>query len=454
MRITLPKLAWSIPHSSTFAAMLFLWAGCGSSPGNSPDSAVNTQPSNADGPSGAGAEVISPEDVPRMDSAIGSGGSGGSTDGSIGDSATKKDTSTGDKATGVDVSVAADGGMSDVSAGTGPQSCANPVALTSTVGGLFWDMVVDDQFLYWYEFDNGNDAARVARVPVDGSGPAVDLFAGSCGGAPGAFASDVNNIYIMCYKVQDPNHMIEIMTIPKNGATPTPLFISEVGGLNLGVDNIGTNGTNVFFDCDNQSALYSIPVEGGTPTKLTPSISGAGYAYFIAFGGYLYWQGIGGYLFQMPVSGGTPALIANDDALRGQIDNMVIRDSYFYWRSPGVQALWRLPLAGGTPIELAAIPAYGSLGGQLEIFGNYIYFAEYDGSSAQNLILLSYPLHPADAVDAGDAGGVGTPTIIATIPRPDGFQPAARNHVVANSTHLFISDPANVGNNGHIYRCN
>ena len=86
--------------------MLFLWAGCGSSPGNSPDSAVNTQPSNADGPSGAGEEVISPEDVPRMDSAIGSGGSGGSTDGSIGDSATKKDTSTGDKATGVDVSVA------------------------------------------------------------------------------------------------------------------------------------------------------------------------------------------------------------------------------------------------------------------------------------------------------------------------------------------------------------
>jgi hypothetical protein len=73
--------------------------------------------------------------------------------------------------------------------------------------------------------------------------------------------------------------------------------------------------------------LFLLAGCGSTPTKLTPSLSGAGYAYFIAFGGYLYWQGIGGYLFQMPVSGGTPALIANDDALRGQIDNMVGRGS-------------------------------------------------------------------------------------------------------------------------------
>jgi hypothetical protein len=401
----------------------------------------------------SGFDVALGTDRPSMDSASGTVDSGGSTDASTGDSAPTTDVSTGDLAPIVDASNAGDVGISDVVPGTGPVSCAHPVLLNSTVGPVFWDMVVDDQFLYWYEVDNGNDAARVARVPVDGSGPAVDLFAGSCGGAPGTFASDAENIYIMCYRVLDPTHVVEIMTIPKNGATPTPLFISELGGLNLGVDNIGTNGTNVFFDCDNQSALYSIPVGGGTPTKLTPSISGAGYHYFIAFGGNLYWQGIGGYLFQMPVSGGTPALIASDDALYGQIDNMVIHDSYFYWRSLTYPALWRLPLTGGTPTKLATIPPFGSLGGQLEIFGNYIYFAEHDGSSAQNLILLSYPLHPADVGDAGDAGGVGTPTIIATIPRPAGFQFAARNHVVANSTHLFISDPANVGNNGHIYRC-
>ena len=368
------------------------------------------------------------------------------------DSAATTDGSGGDAPTGGDASG---------DAGTPPVSCANPVALTSTVGPTFFDMVVDDQFVYWYEPDGeGVPTARVAKVPVDGSGPAIDLFKDSCGGVGGlnaGFASDATNFYIVCYQAVDATHQVQIMKIPKNGAAATPLFIRDVAGLNVCAANIATDGTNVYFsDCNTGPELYSIPVAGGTPTPLLPTMPYSpfvnGFLYIKVFGGNAYWKGIynmTGSLLQAPAAGGAPALIANGDALIGQIDNLVIRDSYFYWRGGYTQGLWRLPLAGGTPTMLAAIPAYGTLGGQIEIFGNDIYFAAYDGSAANNLILLSYPLPPA----AAGGAGVGAPTIVATIPRPAGFAPAARNHVVANSTHLFISDPANVGNDGHIYRC-
>ena len=384
---------------------------------------------------------------------------GALTDGSAGDGGPAADGSD----TGADGSHPGDAGTPDGDSGTGPVSCAKPVALTSTVGGFFSNLVVDDQFAYWYEPNNGSNAARVAKVPVDGSGPSVDLFNEDCGGAGGGYAlfdSDVNNIYIVCYKGVDATHIVEIMKIPKSGAAPTPLFIADVGvpELNLGVQTIGVFGTNLYFSCCNTGPeLYSIPVGGGTPTPLLPTMPYSpfvnGFFYIKGFGGNIYWRGtytLGGSLLQAPAGGGAVALLANDDALRGPIDNMVIHDSSFYWRRLSPQTLWRLPLTGGTPTQLAAMPEYGSYQGQIEIFGNYIYFAAYDGSAANNLILLSYPLQPAAA---GDAGGVGTPTIIATIPRPAGFAPAPRNHVVANSTHLFISDPANVGNNGHIYRC-
>ena len=393
----------------------------------------------------------------------GSGGAGGSSAGGTGGI----DASTDDVATILDGSPASDTGGAGANgdSGTNLVSCAHPVALNSTVGGTFSDMLVDDSYAYWYEPDNGSGVmtARVAKVPVDGSGPAVDLFNAACGGVAGVsngFASDANNIYIVCYQVLDATHQVQIMTIPKNGSAPTPLWIRDFAGsvgTNVCASNVGADGTHVYFsDCNTGPELRSIPVGGGAQTPLLPTMPYSplvnGFAYIKLFGGNAYWQGSLGQLLEAPATGGNPVLLADNNALYGQIDNIVIHDAFFYWRSltpPAPQALWRLPLTGGTPVELAAIPGYGSAGGQLEIFGSSIYFAEYDGSGANNLILLSYPLEPAAAGDAG----VGTPTIIATIPRPAGFSPYAKNHVVANSTHLFISDPASVGNNGHIYRC-
>ncbi len=348
-------------------------------------------------------------------------------------------------------------------AGTGPVSCAHPVVLTNTVGQFFSDMVVDDHFVYWYEplrtFADGGTGVRVARVPVDGSGPAVDLFAAYCGGIQGEFAADADNIYIGCRQPVDATRNVQIMRIPKSGAAPSPLFISDVSvpSLNLGVGTIGADGTNVYFSCCNSTGLYSIPPGGGSPTRLTPDPQPPivnGFMYITGFGGNVYWHGSyirGGSLLQLPATGGTPTLLADDVALYGQIDNISIRDSNFYWRSvtpPAPQALWRMPLSGGAPTRLATTLG-GSTGGQLAVFGDYIYFAEHDSS---DLIVESYPLHPVVAGDAGDADAAGTPTVLARIPVAPGFRYSPQNHVVANSTHLFISDPGQF-DAGHIYRC-
>jgi hypothetical protein len=404
-----------------------------------------------------------------MDSASGAGGSGGSTDASISDSAPTTDGNASD-ASSSDTGTAKDAG--DSSTSTGPLSCNHPVAITSTVGNYFVDMDVDDQFVYWEEFyvplAAGGTGTRVSRVPVDGSGPAVPLFEAACpnnSGIHNVYASDATNLYITCGQSLDNTHAVEIYRVPKNGDAPTPLFISDtsVVSLDLGVDNMGGGDGTIYFSANNSSALYSIPMAGGSPTKLLqyddpivpfPAFVVGFYA-FATSGANVYWQGTHNYsgtLIQMPKVGGTPVLLANDDALLSPIDNFVIHGGYFYWRGPGGQSngIYRMPLAGGTPTLLSQIPLpFSTNDGQLAIFGNNIYFAGYD---RYNLIVDSIPLDPANG---GDAGAAGAPTVIGTIVPPDGFTTwAASNHVAANSTHLFVADPGYPSaNNGHIYRC-
>ena len=410
-----------------------------------------------------------PADGPRMDSAGGAGGSGGSTDASISDSAPTTDGNASDDSSS-DTRAAKDAG--DGSTGTGPLSCNHPVAITSTIGNYFVDMDVDDQFAYWEEFyvplAEGGTGTRVSRVPVDGSGPAVSLFEAACPSnddVHGVYASDATNLYVTCGQSLDNTRAVQILRIPKNGDAPTPLFISDssVVELNLNVSNMGGGDGTIYFSANNSSALYSIPMAGGSPTKLLqyddPLVPFPafvhGFWFFATSGANVYWGGSYNSSFtliQMPKVGGTPVLLANDDALTSQIDNIVIHGGYFYWRGPGGpdRGIWRLPLAGGTPTLLSQIPLpWSTTGGQLAIFGNNIYFAGYN---PDNLIVDSIPL---DQANAGDAGDAGAPTVIGEIVPPAGFtNGASSNHVAANSTHLFVADPGYPpANNGHIYRC-
>jgi hypothetical protein len=309
----------------------------------------------------------------------------------------------------------------------------------------------------------GGTGTRVSRVPVDGSGPAVPLFEASCPNNPihGAYTSDAANLYIPCANPLDNTRLVQIVRVPKNGDAPTPLFISDasVVSLDLGVNNMGGGDGTIYFSANNSSGLYSIPMAGGSPTKLLqvgdpivpfPAFVNRFYV-FATSGANVYWEGsynpYSYVLVGMPKVGGTPVLLATDDALTGPVDNIVIHGGYFYWRG-GTLGIYRMPLAGGTPTLLLQIPLpFSTTSGQLAIFGNNIYFAGYD---PYNLVIESIPLDPMNAVDAGAAGA---PTVIGKIAPPTGFtNGATSNHVAFNSTHLFVSDPG-AANNGHIYRC-
>jgi hypothetical protein len=292
---------------------------------------------------------------------------------------------------------------------------------------------------------------------VDGSGSAITLWEATCGAFQGVTV-DANNLYVACPQQIDATHAIQIVKIPKNGTAPSTVFTSDtsVASLNLGVEDIGTDGSNVYFSENNQTGFYSIPVAGGSPTRLTPDPQPNtvhGFNYITGYAGNVYWLGTyggTGSLLQLPNTGGTPMLIANADPLYGQIDNLVIQGSYFYWKSLTAfsvpQALYRMPIAGGTPSMVASFPtAPGFLTnwGQMTIFGDYMYAAGQDGHG--NLLLESYPLNAI--------GTAGVTSVVATIPPPNGYTYGIdRNHVHANSTHLFIADPG-LNGDGHIYRC-
>ncbi|MFO0722783.1 MAG: hypothetical protein U1E65_03290 [Myxococcota bacterium] len=345
-------------------------------------------------------------------------------------------------------------------AGAGAQSCDHPVAIANNVGAHFFDLWADDQFVFWYEDYyplGGAYAQRVYKVPADGSAAPIVVFEDPCNNnSHGVFTADADNIYLNCVQVIDANRAVQIVRVPKTGTVAQPIYTSDrnVAALDLNVSNMGADGTSVFFTANNSSEYRSIPRAGGPlnnidPPDPRPAFIGVPYNITL-FGGIMYWTtnyNQTGALVGMPSGGGAPVLLANDDALfpGGNIGNLVIRDGYIYWRGMlAPYALWRLPLAGGTPTKIASL-SFGGAQGQIALFGDNAYFADYVNGD-----LL---VQAASLTSTSTGASAPASTVIGTVAPPANFVPLGLvNRIAANSTHLFVADPG-IHGDGHIYRC-
>jgi hypothetical protein len=143
-------------------------------------------------------------------------------------------------------------------------------------------------------------------------------------------------------------------SVPIGGGTSTTLASDFSSASNMTAD-----ATNVYVsDYALSGRIAKIPVGGGTETTLA---SGQIYPYTIVVdGSFVYWVNYGNVIFsptfsvtgaalmRVPVAGGTPTqLAASADDLHG----LVVDASYVYYTSRS--EVRKVPKAGGAPIVLA-----------------------------------------------------------------------------------------------------
>ena len=122
---------------------------------------------------------------------------------------------------------------------------------------------------------------------------------------------------------QDTDNVDELYSVPIAGGTPTKISGDLVDGGDVGGFQLSSDGSRVVYtadqDTDNILELYSVPIAGGTPTRISGDLVDGGDVDFD---------------FQLSSDGSRVVYTADQDT-----DN--------------VFELYSVPIAGGTPVKLA-----------------------------------------------------------------------------------------------------
>jgi len=135
--------------------------------------------------------------------------------------------------------------------------------------------------------------------------------------------------------------------------------------------------------------IMKVPISGGDVMTLADiaapnANSGRLYSNIAVDATSVYWRMVNDptagttSVWKVPVAGGTPVRLAQTNAMTP----IVIDSSYIYWGE--AFSIMRLPLEGGTPTALITIPAddtmqagYGTMGTELAIDADYVYCQSY-----------------------------------------------------------------------------
>lgn len=224
------------------------------------------------------------------------------------------------------------GGSSPSAGGSVAPSCAGngaPLVLATDSSRVI-GVAVDATHVYWLDAE-GN----VMSVPKCGGTATKLANAGSAGAdSLGAFAIDATS----AYWVAGPN---DLFAAPLSGGTPATLASN--------VDTLGITVKGAEVYSVTRSFVVSLPVHGGTPSKLAESSS---YALGLpaADDANVYWVGEG--VFSAPRSGGTATTLATT---RDVATGLAIDDANVYWcdSSDPAAPIMRTPKAGGPSVTLA-----------------------------------------------------------------------------------------------------
>jgi hypothetical protein len=174
-----------------------------------------------------------------------------------------------------------------------------------------------------------------ALFSTTGPGP-VDPIIGEPIGFPGIdfLATDGQNVYFESGYTSGPSHLAYtgwLLSVPVGGGTPVILLSGEsgeagTGGLSPGYDYISVKNGLVFYS--DGFSIYSVSVDGGSPTTVTTSANALNGA--ISDGTNVY-SGTQGGVLTAPVTGGARVLLVDNDQTATGEGLIAIDDASVYF---------------------------------------------------------------------------------------------------------------------------
>ena len=173
---------------------------------------------------------------------------------------------------------------------------------------------------------------------------------------------------------QDTDNVRELYSVPIEGGTPTRISGDLVDGGDVDSEfQLSSDGSRVVYsadqDTDNVFELYSVPIAGGTPTRISGDLVDGGVVDFFGFllssdGTRVVYRADQDTdnvfeLYSVPIVGGTPTRISGDlvdggDVFGFQLSSDGSRVVYTADQdTDNVFELYSVPIAGGTPVKLA-----------------------------------------------------------------------------------------------------
>jgi hypothetical protein len=223
-------------------------------------------------------------------------------------------------------------------AGGAPQTLASDQNGPSNV-------VASGNEVFWAYFPR-----TIASAPVEGGPPTtlaseIRYFF--------SFAVDATSLYWLL----DSGWESTVVKMPRTGGPQTRLAVQgHGGGRGLAVDATGVywtdNGTPDNVALGHESAVFQVPLDGGTVTALA---SGQGVARGVILDATnVYWTAwrieTGSVLMRMPKTGGTPSAVAS----AGDSCSFAVDETSAYWADTVGGVVMRAPLGGGVPTTLAS----------------------------------------------------------------------------------------------------
>jgi uncharacterized repeat protein (TIGR03803 family) len=314
-------------------------------------------------------------------------------------------------------------------------------------GGL--TLSQDGSTLYGTASDGGGGSSygTIFSVPIAGGSPSVLSYfvnpygAGSSGGATKPFGS-LTRIGSTLYGTSQLGGYYgqgTVFSVPITGGLPNVLAsfngtdgIYPYGSLTLSADGSTFYGTTFQGGSANKGTVFSVPVTGGTPTVLAnfDGTHGADPQFdsLLLVGSTLYGttrfggSANKGTVFSVPVTGGTPRVLVNFTGRNGENpmssltlsqDGSTLYGTTFSGGSGGAGVVYSVRIAGGGPRVLANFDARngngGYIDGPLTLVGSTLYGTTSGGGTANDGTVFSLPVTGGTPTILGNFIGPGVP---------------------------------------------
>jgi len=260
-------------------------------------------------------------------------------------------------------------------------------------------IAVDDKNVYWLEIGTG-DIGTLVAAPVAGGTPVTlgsSLSIGPTHRTP-CIAAAGGSVYVTVRR--------DILAFPSTGGMPTTVasFVHFVdGGPDAGTAYVNGGqaiviaGSTIYAAVSattGSNGIYSVPIAGGAPSKVTDIGSGSAVSQMQVDGSSIYWIGYSGQLLRVDAAGGTAAPIIPQNVLAYGFDAANV-----YWADT-LGTIKYHPKSGGADMAPAKGPPVGnnsaSGAGPVTVFGESLFFAVRDDNVAAYGGLYAAPLVGAD----------------------------------------------------------